>query len=230
MKIIQAEVALGGIDGGSGEEADHFIKEAISSEAEDESVIGVDKGGLGDGADVISLGGLISAKRGKGAEVVRATEDLKHFLKGLRIQKTRKMPSAPRIEWREDGQGAKSISVSLRSGVVARVKIRSDFLAGHDTDRVRELCVDRRHPVTRVHRKMRRRIKVGDLPERVDPSIGPARAMDAHLFTPGSLDRGFDEVLDGATLGLGLPTLKRRAVVGDGEFESHEKITSQGSR
>jgi len=60
---------------------------------------------------------------------------------------------------------------------------------------------------------------VGNLAERVDPSVRPARAVSHNIFL-GDLARGVvDGALNRGQAGLELPAVKRSAIVGDREFD-----------
>lgn len=74
-EVVLAEVALGGLDGGTGEEADHFVKEAVAGKGDEVAVIERGEVGTGDLADVVGVGGFVAPVGGEGAEVVRALED-----------------------------------------------------------------------------------------------------------------------------------------------------------
>ncbi len=54
------EVSLCSLDGGSGEEADHFIEEAVSGKGEEVAFWDVLELGTGEVAGVVGLGGFVS--------------------------------------------------------------------------------------------------------------------------------------------------------------------------
>ena len=70
VKVVLAEVTLGGLDGGAGEKADHLIEEPVSGEGEEVAVGDLFEVGAGDLADVVGVFSLVAAVGGEGAEVV----------------------------------------------------------------------------------------------------------------------------------------------------------------
>ena len=221
MEVIEAEVALGGVDGGAGEETDHFVEEAVSGEAEGETVVGVGEEGLGDDAAVVGLFRFVSTLGGEGAEVMRAFHHVECFLKGLGVEETWEVPSPSGGGRRENGKGAEVVGVGLTGGLKTGVEIARDFLAFYDADGGRQLGVERGNPVEGVHGEMARGVEMSDLAESVDSGIGAAGSVEAKGLFGDDGEGFFNALLDGVGIGLNLPTGVGSAVVGDGEFEAH---------
>ena len=71
-EVVEAEAALGCVDGGTGEEADHFVEEAIAFPGD---AVAIGEGfeiGAVDGAEPIHVRQLVAAVGGEGVEVVSA--------------------------------------------------------------------------------------------------------------------------------------------------------------
>src|SRR5262245_5623258 len=65
-------------------------------------------------------------------------------------------------------------------------------------------------------------LEVGDLRQRVDPGIGPARSVELEVVGPGRLpDGALDFALHGPRILLNLPAAVARPGIFDGELQSH---------
>ena len=113
VEIILPEVSLGSLDGGSGEEADHFVEKAVSGEGEEVVAVDLSKVGAGDGADVVGLGGFIAAIGGEGPEVVFAEVNGEGLGEVLGVELAGEVPGSFRQEGREDGLETEVVGVGF---------------------------------------------------------------------------------------------------------------------
>lgn len=221
VEIILSEVSLGCLDGGSGEEADHFVEKAVTGEGEEVVAVDLCKVGAGDGAGVVGVGGFIAAIGGEGPEVVFAEVNGEGLGEVLGVELAGEVPGSFRQEGREDGLETEVVGVGFGLGGKAGVKVVGHFFAFENTDGGREFGVERGNPVEWVHREVVGGVEVGDLAEGVDAGVGASGAVETDRFF-GDFPKGFfDEFLDGNAVGLNLPTGEGSAVIGDGEFEVH---------
>ena len=94
VEIILPEVSLGCLDGGSGEESDHFVEKAAAGEGEEVVAVDLCKVGAGDGADVVGVGGFIAAISGEGPEVVFAEVNGEGLGEVLRVELAGEVPGS----------------------------------------------------------------------------------------------------------------------------------------
>ena len=232
VEVVLAEVALGGLDGGAGEEADHFVEKAVAGEGDEVAVIERGEVGTGDLADVVGLGGFVAPVGGKGAEVVRALEDGQGFGEIIGVELAGEVPGAMGEERRQDGGEAEAVGVGLGNGGEAGVEVIGHLFAFNDADFGRELGVEGWNPVEGVHGEAVRCVEVGDLAEGVHAGVGATASVEAKGFLGDGGEGLFDQFLNGLGIGLDLPTAKAGAVIGDSEFEMHEdkRGASAGAR
>ena len=221
VEIILTKIALGSLDGRSGEKADHFIKEAISGEGQEIIAVDLLKIGTSDGADVVGVLGLVAAIGGESAEVVLAEEPGKSFGEIFGIELPGEVPGAFGQKGRKNGLEAEVVGVGLGFSGKAGVEIVGDFLAFKNANCGGEFRIERRNPVEGIHGEMIGGVEMRNLAESVDAGVGAAGAVKADGFLGNFREGVFDELLNGFSIGLNLPTGERGAVVGDGEFEVH---------
>ena len=221
VEIILSEVSLGCLDGGSGEEADHFVEKAVAGEGEEVVAVDLRKVGPGDGADIVGVGSFITAIGGEGPEVVFAEANGECLGEVFGVELAGEVPGSFRQEGREDGLETEVVGVGFRLGGKASVKVVGHFFAFENTDGGREFGIERGNPIEWVHREVVGGVEVGDLAEGVDTGIGASGAVETDRFFSDFPEGFFDEFLNGDAIGLDLPTGEGSAVIGDGEFEVH---------
>ena len=94
VEIILSEVSLSCLDGGSGEESDHFVEKAVAGEGEEVVAVDLCKVGAGDGADVVGVGVFIAAIGGEGPEVVFAHVNREGLGEVLRVELAGEVPGS----------------------------------------------------------------------------------------------------------------------------------------
>ena len=160
-------------------------------------------------------------------EVMGAGEEGEGFGEEGAVELAGEMPDAGGEEGGEDGGGGEAVKVGFSGSGEAGVEVRGDFLGGEDADGGGEFGVEGGNPVVGVHGEVWWWVEVGDLAEGVDAGIGAAGAGESD-FLVGFGDcgeGGFELVLDGVGVGLGLPTAVGGAVVGEGDFEAHGVVS-----
>lgn len=217
-EVVEADFSLGGMDGGAGEEADHFVEESVAVEGDAVAVVVGGEGGGVDGAGVVGIGRFVSTVSGKGVEVVGAGEELEGLMEGVGVEEAGEVPGEAGFEWGEDGFGVEVVGVGFGGGVEAAVEVGGDFGGVDDSDGGGEFGVECGDPVEGVHADFRRGVEVGGLAVGVDAGVGAARAVELEGLFGGFGEGGVEVVLDGVAAGLGLPAFVGAAVVGDGEF------------
>lgn len=213
-----------GFESGAGEKAHHFIKKSVAGKKKTKSFRAGFGVGARDGAVVIGVGRFVATKGGEGLKIMPTLEKGESFVEKRGIELARKMPYATRQKRRQNRSGGKFVAVGFFASVKAGMKIGRDFLTGHDADGGGKVAIERRNPVVWVEREVFRGVKMGDLAQRVDAGIGATRGVQADFFFGHSREGGFDSLLNGVSIGLDLPAGEKGAVVGDGEFETHEKV------
>lgn len=182
FEVVEAELALGGLDGGAGEEANHFVKKAIAGEDDTEAFECGLSASAEDAAVVIGLGRFVASKGGEGAEVVAADEKGEGVVEKIRIELAWKMPGTASEKWGQDGRGGKFVTIGFFDGIEASVEIGRDFIAGHDADGGGEFGIEGGNPVVGIHGELVGGVEMGDLAEGVDAGIGAARGVEADFF------------------------------------------------
>lgn len=229
-EVIKSEAALGGGDGGAGEEADHLVEEAVAGEGELVACLSGGCGGFGNGAGVVGLFRFVAPGGGEGAEVVGAAKEGEGFFEGIRIELPGEVPGEAGEEGGKDGGGGEVVGVGFAEGGEAGVEVVGNFFAVEDADGGGELCIESRDPVDRVHGQGGRGVEVCDLAEGVDAGVSPAGAMDAEGFFGDDGEGVLDLLLNSVAIGLDLPPTEGASVVGDGEFESHGRMLQSGGQ
>ena len=200
--LVEAGLTLGGFHGGTGEEANHFIEEAISGKGHAVAGVGDLVIGAGEGATVVGVFAFVAAFGGEGLEVVLAEKEVEGVGEDIRVELAREVPGAVGQEGWKDGREAEVVGVGLAGGRKAGVEVLCHFLTGEDADVGGEFGVESGNPVVGIHGEVIRGIEMGDLPESVDAGIGAAGAVETDFF-PGSISHGgLDEILDSVSVGL----------------------------
>jgi len=225
VEVVLSEVALGGVDGSSSEEADHFVEEAVSGVGDEEAVISLNEVGPSDCTMIVCVRGFGTAVGREGAEVVGALVEGEGLGEVFGIEKAGEMPRAFCVERGKDGEGAEFVGVGFFFGRKAGVEVSGDFLASHDANGGGKFGVESRNPVEGVHCEVVWSGEVGDLAEGVDAGVGAAGAVKADRFLGDVRHGGFDTLLDGVGIGLDLPAAEVGAVVGDGKLKMHDLPT-----
>ena len=126
------------------------------------------------------------------------------------------VPCAIVDEGREDWGVPEVIAVGFADGVEAGVEGWGGGGGGHDADFRGQVDIEGAEPCGGVHAAGIGDVEVGDLANGVDAGVGAAAAVDGDRLGEDGGGGGFEDVLDGAAAGLGLPAAEGSAVVGDG--------------
>ena len=113
----------------------------------------------------------------------------------------------PGLQRRQHRVRTDIIMIDLPGRRKAAVEIRRHLLAGHDADRRGQFRVERGHPVERIHRDLRRRIEMRDLPERMHAGIRAAGSLQPDRLFRHLFKRAHDEILHRVSAGLRLPAI-----------------------
>ena len=204
------------MDGGAGDEAHHFVEEAIAHIGDAVAVRQGFEIGAVDGAVPIHIGRFIATVGGEGVEIVPAGEERQRLFQRGGIQQARKVPGEACLERWQHGIRADIVMIDFPDGREPAVEIRGHFLAGHHADGGRQLAIECRHPIERVHGNFRRGVEVRRLRQCVDSGIGAAGTLQPQRLLGHLFEGAVQEILHGVAAGLRLPSVVGPPVVGDG--------------
>lgn len=98
-KFLNSPAALGDFDDAAGEEADHFVEEAVACPSEPPTVILRFKRGAGKRAVVVGGLGFVAAFGGKGFEAVSSQGGLEGVFEEVGVELPGEVPGEAGFEW-----------------------------------------------------------------------------------------------------------------------------------
>ena len=154
-------------------------------------------------------------------------------LGGLRhdggIEGTHHLPGAVMLQGERRAAVDDPIDIVAAGGREARMKGRLGLAGCENGDRERPQMGVERIPEP-VAGPASLQVGVGNLPEGMDPAVGPSGPDDDRVVAGQALDRVLDRALDrGVAVALALPAMERGAVIFDEEAVARHGLSSRQS-
>ena len=129
------------------------------------------------------------------------------------------MPGPSVFKRRENGAIPDSVAIKLTFGGKSGVELGRYFHTPQNSDRRRQNTIQGRLQSLRIE-TIGVQVEMRTLTDGMNPRVRPSRTVHAPSFPGDPFYARFQEILHGLAVRLALPPRKRRAVIGDYQFES----------